>query len=51
MSEHREMVQEETQKGRKKAREKVVVQMEEMIEKCYGNVTFGSEGIRPGEFF
>ena len=36
-------------KGRKEAREKVVVEMEEMIEKGYGNVTFGSERIRPGE--
>ena len=33
MSEHREMVEEETQKVRKEAREKVVVEMEEMIEK------------------
>ena len=49
VSEHREMVEEETQKGRKEAREKVVVEMEEMIEKGYGNVTFGSERIRPGE--
>ena len=38
------MVEEETQEGRKEAREKVVVEME-----GYGNVTFGSEGIRPGE--
>ena len=37
-------------KGRKEAREKVVVEIEEMIEKGYGNVTFGSEGIRPGEY-
>ena len=22
-----------------------------MIEKCCGNVTFGSEGMRPGEYF
>ena len=43
------MVEEETQKGRKEAREKVVVELEEMIEKGYGNVTFGSEGIRQGE--
>ena len=50
MSEHREMVEEETRKGRKEAREKVVVEMEEMIEKCHGIVTFGSEGIRPGEY-
>ena len=50
MSEHREMVEEETQKGRKEAREKVVVEMVEIIEKGYGNVTFGSEGIRPGEY-
>ena len=50
VSEHREMVEKETQKGRKEAREKVVVEMEEMIEKGYGNVTFGSEGIRPGEY-
>ena len=48
LSEHREMVEEETQKGRKEAREKVVVEMEEMIETSYGNVTFWSEGIRPG---
>ena len=47
---NREIVEEETQKGRKEAREKVVVEMEEMIEKGYGNVTFGSEGIRPGEY-
>ena len=50
VSEHREMVEEETQKGRKEARGKVVVEMEEMIEKGYGNVTFGSEGIRPREY-
>ena len=49
-SEHREMVEEETQKGIKEAREKVVMEMEEMIEKGYGNVTFGSERIRPGEY-
>ena len=41
MSEQREMVEEETQKGRKEAREKVVVDMVEMIEKGYGNVTSG----------
>ena len=40
VSEHREMVEDETQKGRKEAREKVVVEMEEMIEKGYGNVNF-----------
>ena len=50
VSEHREMVEEETQKVRKEVREKVVVVMEEMIEMGYGNVTFGSEGIRPGEY-
>ena len=50
VSEHREIVEEETQKGRKEAREKVVVEMEEMIEKGYGNVTFGSEGIRQREY-
>ena len=49
-SEHREMVEEETQKGIKEAREKVVMEMEEMIEKSYGNVTFGSERIRQGEY-
>ena len=49
MSERRVMDEEETQKGRKEAREKVVVEMEEIIEKGYGNVTFGSEGIRLGE--
>ena len=48
-SQHREMVEEETQKGLKEAREKVVMEMEEMIEKGCGNVTFGSEKIRPGE--
>ena len=42
------MVEEETQKGRKEARRKVVVEMEEMIEKGHENVTFRSEGIRPG---
>ena len=42
VSEHRVMFEEETQKGRKEAREKVV-EMEEMIEKGYGNGTFGSE--------
>ena len=50
-SKHREMVEEKAQKGTKEAREKVVVEMEEKIEKGYGNVTFGSERIRPGEFF
>ena len=50
VSEHREMVEEETQNGIKEAREKVVMEMEEMIEKGYGNVTFGSERIRPGEY-
>ena len=30
-------------------REKAVVEMEEMIEKGHGEVTFGSEGIRPRE--
>ena len=49
VSEHREMVEEETQKGTKEVRRKVVVEIEEMIEKGYGNVTFGSERIRPGE--
>ena len=50
-SKHREMVEEKAQKGINEAREKVVMEMGEMIEKGYGNVTFGSERIRPGEFF
>ena len=45
------MVEEETQKGIKEAREKAVMEMEEMIEKGYGNVTCGSERIRPGRVF
>ena len=48
MSEHRDDVEEETQKGRKEAREKVLVEMEEMMEKGHGNVTFGSEGDHAG---
>ena len=50
-SQHREMVEEEAQKGIKETREKVAMEMKEMIEKGYGNVTFGSKKIRPGEFF
>ena len=44
MSEHREKVEEETQKGRKEAREKVVVESEEMIEKGHREVTLGVNG-------
>ena len=40
-SDHREMVEEEAQKGIKETREKVAMEMEEMIEKGYGIVTFG----------
>ena len=50
-SKHREMFEEKAQKGIREAREKVAIEMGEMIEKGYGNVTFGSEEIRPGEFF
>ena len=49
-SKHREMVEEEAQKGIKEARERVAMEMREMIEKGYGNVTFGCEKIRPGEY-
>ena len=49
-SKHREMVEEKAHKGIKEARAKVAREMGEMIEKGYGNVTFGSEGIRPGEY-
>ena len=50
-SKHRGMVEEKAQKGIKEAREKVAMEMGEMIEKGCGDVTFGSEGIRPEEFF
>ena len=49
-SKHREMVGEKAQKGINEAREKVVMEMGEMIENGNGNVTFGSERIRPGEY-
>ena len=49
-SKHREMVEEEAQKEIREAREKVAIEMGEMIEKGYGDVTFGSEEIRPGEY-
>ena len=44
------MVEEEAQKGIKEARGKVAMEMGELIEKGYGNVTFGCEKIRPGEY-
>ena len=44
-------VEEEAQKGIKEAKERVAMEMGEMIEKGYGNVTFGCEKIRPGKFF
>ena len=49
-SKHREMVEEEAQKGIKEARERVAMEMREMIETGYGNVTFGGEKIRQGEY-
>ena len=49
-SKHREMVEEKAQKEINEAREKVVMEMGEMIEKGCGNVTLGSERIRPGEY-
>ena len=49
-SKNREMVEEKATKGIREARGKVAIEMGEMIEKGYGNVTFGSEEIRPGEY-
>ena len=50
-SKHTEMFEEKgSKRGIKEAREKVAMEMGEMLEKGYGNVTFGSDEIRPGEY-